>query len=164
MKKILLSVLGLIFLTSSINAQQAQSYSGIRSYDTYGGSVGGNEQYTFLVDDRGQTLIHGKYTYSGVNHYETNTDKVDVKYSMALNCKNGFLDGNLTINGNYTAETYKWREGWVKSFATTKLSGVFKEGKPNGLFSITYQDEMKGAASATLKNGKYIINEKPIVP
>ena len=156
MKKILLSVLGLIFLTSPINAQQAQSYSGLKSYDTYGGSVGGNEQYTFLVDDRGQTLIHGKYTYSGVNHYETNTDKIDVKYSMALNCKNGFLDGNLTINGNYTAETYKWREGWVKSFATTKLSGVFKEGKPNGLFSITYQDEMKGAASATLKNGKYI--------
>ena len=156
MKKILLSVLGLIFLTSSINAQQAQSYSGLKSYDTYGGSVGGNEQYTFLVDDRGQTLIHGKYTYSGVNHYETNTEKIDVKYSMALNCKNGFLDGNLTINGNYTAETYRWTEGWVKSFATTKLSGVFKEGKPNGLFSITYQDEMKGAASATLKNGKYI--------
>lgn len=156
MKKILLSSLGLIFLTLSINAQQAQSYSGLKSYDTYGGSVGGNEEYTFIVNDRGQTLIHGKYTYSGVNHYETNTDKVDVKYSMALNCKNGFLDGNLTINGNYTAETYKWREGWVKSFATTKLSGVFKEGKPNGLFSITYQDEMKGAASATLKNGKYI--------
>lgn len=156
MKKILLSVLGLIFLTSPINAQQAQSYSGLKSYDTYGGSVGGNEEYTFIVNDRGQTLIHGKYTYSGVNHYETNTDKIDVKYSMALNCKNGFLDGNLTINGNYTAETYKWREGWVKSFATTKLSGVFKEGKPNGLFSITYQDEMKGAASATLKNGKYI--------
>ena len=156
MKKILLSVLGLIFLTSPINAQQAQSYSGLKSYDTYAGFVGGNEEYTFIVDDRGQTLIHGKYTYSGVNHYETNTDKIDVKYSMALNCKNGFLDENLTINGNYTAETYKWREGWVKSFATTKLSGVFKEGKPNGLFSITYQDEMKGAASATLKNGKYI--------
>ena len=156
MKKILLSVLGLIFLTLPIIAQQAQSYSGLKSYDTYGGSVGGNEEYTFIVNDRGQTLIHGKYTYSGVNHYETNTDKIDVKYSMALNCKNGFLDGNLTINGNYTAETYKWREGWVKSFATTKLSGVFKEGKPNGLFSITYQDEMKGAASATLKNGKYI--------
>ena len=63
MKKILLSVLGLIFLTLSINAKQAQSYSGHKSYATIGGRVGGNEQYTYLVDDRGKTIIHGKYTY-----------------------------------------------------------------------------------------------------
>lgn len=156
MKKILLSMLGLIFLTLSSNAQQAQSYSGHKSYATIGGRVGGNEQYTYLVDDRGKTIIHGKYTYSGVNHEETNTIKIDAKYSMNLNCKNGFLDGNLTINGNYASEEFKWREGWKKAFATTKLSGIFKEGKPNGLFSITFQDNMKGAASATLKNGKYI--------
>ena len=156
MKKILLSSLGLIFLTLSINAQQAQSYSGHKSYATIGGRVGGNEQYTYLVDDRGKTIIHGKYTYSGVNHEETNTIKIDAKYSMNLNCKNGFLDGNLSINGNYASEEFKWREGWKKAFATTKLSGIFKEGKPNGLFSITFQDNMKGAASATLKNGKYI--------
>ena len=156
MEKILLSMLGLIFLTLSSNAQQAQSYSGHKSYATIGGRVGGNEQYTYLVDDRGKTIIHGKYTYSGVNHEETNTIKIDAKYSMNLNCKNGFLDGNLTINGNYASEEFKWREGWKKAFATTKLSGIFKEGKPNGLFSITFQDNMKGAASATLKNGKYI--------
>lgn len=156
MKKILLSMLGLIFLTLSINAQQAQSYSGHKSYATMGGRVGGNEQYTYLVDDRGKTIIHGKYTYSGVNHVETNTEKIDAKYAMDLNCKNGFLDGNLTINGNYTSEEFIWTEGWKKASATTKLSGVFKDGKPNGLFSITYQDKMKGAASATLKNGKYI--------
>lgn len=156
MKKILLSSLGLIFLTLSINAQQAQSYSGHKSYATIGGRVGGNEQYTYLVDDRGKTIIHGKYTYSGVNHEETNTIKIDAKYSMNLNCKNGFLDGNLSINGNYASEEFKWREGWKKAFATTKLSGIFKEGKPNGLFSITFQDNMKGAASVTLKNGKYI--------
>ena len=156
MKKILLSMLGLIFLTLSSNAQQAQSYSGHKSYATIGGRVGGNEQYTYLVDDRGRTIIHGKYTFSGVNHEETNTIKIDAKYSMNLNCKNGFLDGNLSINGNYASEEFKWREGWKKAFATTKLSGIFKEGKPNGLFSITFQDNMKGAASATLKNGKYI--------
>lgn len=158
MKKILLSSLGLIFLTLSINAQQAQSYSGHKSYATMGGRVGGNEQYTYLVDDRGKTIIHGKYTYSGVNHVETNTEKIDAKYAMDLNCKNGFLDGNLTINGNYTSEEFIWTEGWKKAFAKTKLSGIFKEGKPNGLFSITFQDNMKGAASATLKNGKYIGN------
>ena len=156
MKKMLLSVLGLIFLTLPIIAQQAQSYSGHKSYATIGGRVGGNEQYSYLVDDRGKTIIHGKYTYSGVNHVETNTEKIDAKYAMALNCKNGFLDGNLTINGNYTSEQFIWTKGWKKAFATTKLSGVFKEGKPNGLFSITFQDAMKGAASATLKNGKYI--------
>ena len=156
MKKILLLMLGLIFLTLPINAQQAQSYSGHKSYPTMGGRVGGNEQYTYLVDDRGKTIIHGKYTYSGVNHVETNTEKIDAKYAMDLNCKNGFLDGNLTINGNYTSEEFIWTEGWKKASATTKLSGVFKNGKPNGLFSITYQDKMKGAASATLKNGKYI--------
>ena len=156
MKKILLSVLGLIFLTLATNAQQTQSYSGHKSYATIGGRVGGDEEYTYIVDERGKTIIHGKYTYSGVNHYETNTDKIDAKYSMSLNCKNGFLDGGLTINGNYASETYKWREGWKKAVATTKLSGIFRDGKPNGLFSITYQDNMKGAASVTLKNGKYI--------
>ena len=156
MKKILLSVLGLIFLTLATNAQQTQSYSGHKSYATIGGRVGGDEKYTYIVDERGKTIIHGKYTYSGVNHYETNTDKIDAKYSMSLNCKNGFLDGGLIINGNYASETYKWREGWKKAVATTKLSGIFRDGKPNGLFSITYQDNMKGAASVTLKNGKYI--------
>ena len=49
MKK-LFFVLGLIFMTMLINAQQTQSYSGQKSYATEGGYVGGEEQYTYPED------------------------------------------------------------------------------------------------------------------
>ena len=155
MKK-LFFVLGLIFMTMLINAQQTQSYSGQKSYATEGGYVGGEEQYTYLVDERGKAIFHGKYSYSGVNHVETNTDKIDAKYSISLNCKNGYLDGNIAIGGNYKIQSYKWMEGWKTAVASTKLSGIFEGGKPNGLFTISYKDGMDGAASVTLKNGKYV--------
>ena len=156
MKKSLLTIVGLTIMALSLYAQQTYSYSGQMSFTTSIMGVGGNEKYTYIFDENGRQKLHGTYSFSGSNYLEDNTNKLDAKYSIVLNCKNGALDGVVNIKGDYKSESYSWAKGWQQGSITTRLSGIFKEGKPNGLFSISFSGDQEGSASCTLKDGKYI--------
>ena len=155
MKRNFLLLLNLILMTPCLFAQQTQNFSDFASYETLGGNVGGTEKYPYIVDSRGKKQVQGTYTFSGKNSYSDDTKKLNATYTISANMKEGLYNGNVSIKGIYKASRYVWLEGWRNSDGASSLTGVFKEGKPNGTFTISIDNEYKESSTATLKNGKY---------
>jgi len=133
-----------------------QSYQTERVYETRFGSVPGKEKYSYSVNEDGDKLLQGNYTFSGVHEFGNNTAQIKNTVSVTTTCKDNKINGSYVLKENVVGKKYIPFQGWKTATASVNFSGTFTNGNPNGNFSIIINDDGIIKGSATLKNGKYI--------
>ncbi len=141
---------------------QVKTYSGAEGYGNIAGSVFGTEKYTYIVDDSGDKIINGTYSFVGQKKMKDSRTDFVANYKLNTQIKNGFLNGTYSQAATYTGKTWSWSKGWEPFNASSSFTGSFKDGKPNGTFSYVYKDGTDYRGSATLKDGKFIGSYKYI--
>lgn len=134
---------------------QVKTYSGAEGYGDIAGSVFGTEKYTYIVDDSGDKIINGTYSFVGQKKMKDSRTEFVANYKLSTQIKNGFLNGTYSQAATYTGKTWSWSKGWEPFNASSSFTGIFKDGKPNGIFSYVYKDGTDFRGSATLKDGKF---------
>lgn len=154
MKKVF--VCALVFaLGITFKPALAQSYSGNECYGDVIGDICGTEKYNYVVNDYGEKIANGNYTFSGKKTLSDSQTTVTGTYSLNAVVSKGNLSGTYTQSATYSGKKFEWPQ-WVPFSASSKLTGTFKDGEPNGLFSCSLIDGTKRTASATLKDSLYV--------
>ena len=149
-----ISLLMLVPCTS--NAQKVQNYSGSKSYTTKVGYIPGTEKYSYYVDERGNKVYQGTYSFIGKDQHKDDRTVMTATYNLTANYKNGKLNGSYSVNAVYEGKVWKYIKGWIPYSSSAKLSATFADGKPAGTFTAVYKDAMNYNGTVTMKNGKYV--------
>ena len=141
----------------------AQNYSGSQSYGAICGKLEGTEKYNYVIDEQGDKLVNGTYSFSAQQSWSNeNYRNMKAKYTLTAVTKEGQLNGTYSQSASYTGT--QWRESdwsWNPYNESSKLTGIFLNGEPSGLFTCVRNTEdprSKCAITATLKNGLYVGN------
>lgn len=140
-----------------VNAQ-VKNFSGDQCYGDIAGYVCGTEKYTYQIDDYGDKIINGAYSFTGSKKMSDNTTEFTASYKLNSQIKDGHLNGTYSQSATYSGKKWSWTRGWEPFHASSSFTGVFKQGKPDGTLSYVYKNERDFTGSATLKNGKFVGN------
>lgn len=155
-KRLSLLLLAIVANMSVIFSQNVQSYQGTQTFNSMIGYIPGTEKYSYYVNDKGEKLKHGTYSFAGSDETRTNNAQLNGKYTLSATFAHGELNGSYVVSTTINGKTWSYARGWQSFSGSSKLSGVFSKGKPNGTFIASYNGNMKYSGSATLKNGKYV--------
>ena len=142
--------------TSVCQAQALQTYQGTQAFNTMIGYISGTEKYSYVIDENGDKLYQGAYSFTGNKSLSSETAQISGKHTINTNFKKNKLDGAYTTTASYVGKNWSYARGWQPYTASTKLTAVFANGNPNGTFTASYKGDMNYSGCATLKNGKYI--------
>lgn len=146
-----------LFIGVSLNAQNLKTYSREIAYGDLVGTVPGKETYTYIINNDGKHIPHGNYSFVGSKSLSNNTTQINVKYTIKAAFKNGALNGAYSVAGAYNGKNFSYTRGWIPYTTSTKMTGNFLDGKPNGNFVASYPDQYNTTeANVTMKNGKYV--------
>ncbi|MBQ7258425.1 MAG: hypothetical protein IJS57_00585 [Paludibacteraceae bacterium] len=155
-KQFFLLLFAIIVSTSAVNSQNVQTYQGTQTFNSMIGAISGNEKYSYFVNEEGQKLRQGTYSFSGSKELSNNTNQLNGNYTLNATFANDQLNGTYSVSAVINGKTWSYARGWQSFSGSSKLTGVFSNGKPNGTFSASYNGDMRYSGSTTLKNGKYI--------
>lgn len=148
----------LMIITGTIYANaQVQNYSGHTGLGDIIGFVPGTEKYSYRVNEQGDKLLTGTYTFSGEKNIKgTLGEHVHGIYKLSAQVKDGKLNGTFSQSATYTGRGWSQYSGWEDINSKSSLSGVFLNGEPNGTFNYVYKEDWNFLGTATLKNKKFI--------
>jgi len=155
-KHLSLLLFAIVANTSVSFSQNVQTYQGTQAFNSMIGYISGTEKYSYYVNDEGQKQRQGTYSFSGSKELSNETNQLNGKYTLNTTFAHDKLNGAYTVSALINGKKWSFTRGWQSFTGSSKLTGVFADGKPNGTFTVSYDGEMKYSGSATLKNGKYI--------
>ncbi len=157
MKKHLSLILFAIVANTSVSfSQNVQTYQGTQAFNSMIGYISGTENYSYYVNDDGQKQRQGTYSFSGSKELSNETNQLNGKYTLNTTFAHDKLNGAYTVSALINGKTWSFTRGWQSFTGSSKLTGVFADGKPNGTFTASYDGDMKYSGSTTLKNGKFV--------
>ena len=155
-KQFFLLLLAIIANTGVSFSQNVQTYQGTQAFNSMIGYISGTEKYSYYVSNEGQKLRQGSYSFSGSKELSNETNKLNGKYTLNTAFTNDKLNGTYLVAAAISGKTWSYTRGWQSFTGSSKLTGVFANGKPNGTFTASYDGDMRYTGSATLKNGKFV--------
>ena len=157
MKKHLSLLLFAIVANTSVSfSQNVQTYQGTQAFNSMIGYISGTEKYSYYVNDEGQQLRQGAYSFSGSKELSNETNQLNGKYTLNTTFAHDKLNGTYSVSAAINGKTWSYTRGWQSFTGSSKLSGIFADGKPNGTFTVSYDGDMRYSGNATLKSGKFV--------
>lgn len=153
----------LLSIATILNAQ-TRTYTGTASVYTAVSPTSGTETYSYIVNDDGDKLINGTYSFSSAKKTKDSESTIEYNYVIKANGLKGLLNGAYSQKFNWSSQIWEPRVlEWKTASSNVSLTGNFKNGEPDGTF--TFKDEShvyftnanyNHSGTATFKNGKYI--------
>ena len=155
-KHLSLLLFAIVANTSVSFSQNVQTYQGTQAFNSMIGYISGTEKYSYYINDEGQKQRQGTYSFSGSKELSNETNQLNGKYTLNTTYAHDKLNGAYTVSAAINGKTWSFTRGWQSFTGSSKLTGVFADGKPNGTFTASYDGDMKYSGSTTLKNGKFV--------
>lgn len=158
MKRVIIAFLLCMLMGASVYAQRStMSESWYRLTDYGSLQLSGKMNYGYVVGDDGKNLKDGPITINGkLNPTEVSvwpiTARISGNYTLSANNVKGRLNG--AASSSYKLVVTKLGVNSKTVTSTQTFSGTFKDGIPNGTFSVNSNlENAYGKLTATYNNG-----------
>lgn len=155
-KHLFLLMFAIVASTSICNSQKLQTYQGTQAFNSMIGAIAGTEKYSYFIDEDGGKLKQGAYSFVGDKSVSNDIAQISGKLTINANFVKGNLDGAYSASASHVGKDWSYTKGWQAYNCSSKLTGSFAGGKPNGTFMASYNGNMVYSGNVTMKNGKYV--------